>query len=599
MNQSPFGAPNKGPDSKNFLLAMLLSMAIIFGAQYFGLPGLFPAPAQQQTTTQPAAGQTAQVPGSTTAAAGAIVDVAATLAAPPRVKIDTPELSGSVNLVGAQFDDLHLKNYREKADPNSATITLLSPSNTKHAYFADQGFVPAAGQTVKVPDAKTLWTAPDGAVLNETTPLVLIWDNGAGVTFRREISISEDYLFTVRQSVENKTAAPVVLLPYARVQRQGTPKVEGYFSFFEGLLGMQDGKLIEHHYSDMADDKLKIETPTKGGWLGFTDKYWGTSLIPEQARPIKTTYQYLRQSDRDVYQTDYVATEPLVVQAGAVGLYEDHVFAGAKIVANIDAVDAKLNLNNFRYMIDWGWFYFLTQPMFMLMSWAKGLLGNFGLAILLVTVIVKLAVFPLANKSYASMSKMKKLQPEMERIKAAHPDDKVKQQQEIMEMYKKEKVSPLSGCLPIFVQIPIFFAIYKVILTSIELRHAPFFGWIKDLAAPDPTSLFNLFGLLSFTPPHFLMLGVWPILMGITMWVQMRLNPTPADPIQASMFNWMPLLFTFMLASMPAGLVIYWTWSNLLSILQQSFIMKRNGTEIDLFGNIKDSIPFLKKKTST
>ena len=596
MNQSPFGAPNKGPDSKNFLLAMLLSMAIIFGAQYLGMPSLFPAavPPQQQATTQPAQGQAAQVPG--TAAAGAIADLAATLASTPRVKIDTPELSGSINLVGAQLDDLHLKNYREKADPTSPTIILLSPANTANAYFADQGFVPSAGQTVKVPDFKTLWSAPAGAVLSATTPLVLTWNNGAGVTFTREVSISEGYLFTVRQSVDNKTVAPVVLLPYARVQRQGTPKVEGYFSFFEGMLGMQDGKLIERHYSDMADDKAKIETLTKGGWLGFTDKYWGTSLIPEQSRGIKTTYQYLRQADRDVYQTDYVASEPVVVEPGAVGVYEDHVFAGAKIVANIDAVDEKLKLNNFRYMIDWGWFYFLTQPMFMLMSWAKGLLGNFGLAILLVTVIVKLAVFPLANKSYASMSKMKKLQPEMERIKAANPDDKMKQQQEVMEMYKKEKVSPLSGCLPIFVQIPIFFAIYKVILTSIELRHAPFYGWIKDLAAPDPTSLFNLFGLIPFSPPQFLMLGIWPILMGITMWVQMRLNPAPADPIQASMFNWMPLLFTFMLASMPAGLVIYWTWSNLLSILQQSFIMKKHGTEIDLFGNIRESIPFLKKK---
>jgi YidC/Oxa1 family membrane protein insertase len=249
-------------------------------------------------------------------------------------------------------------------------------------------------------------------------------------------------------------------------------------------------------------------------------------------------------------------------------------------------------------MIDWGWFKFLTQPMFYLMEWAKGFLGNFGLAILFVTVLVKLVLFPLANKSYASMSKMKKLQPEMERIKAAHPEDKAKQQQEIMEMYKKEKVSPLSGCLPIFVQIPIFFAIYKVILTSIELRHAPFYGWIKDLSAPDPTSLFNLFGLIPWQPPLLLMLGIWPILMGITMWVQMRLNPAPADPIQASLFNWMPLIFTFMLASMPAGLVIYWTWSNLLSILQQSYIMKKNGTEIDLLGNIRDSIPFLKKKTT-
>jgi YidC/Oxa1 family membrane protein insertase len=597
MNQSPFGAPNKGPDSKNFLLAMVLSMVIIFGAQYLGMPSLFPQPVPQATPTQTSQTQTAQVPGSN--AAGSVADRATTLAATARVPIETPELFGSINLVGAQLDDLHLKNYREKADPKSPTITFLSPANTKGAYFAEQGFVPAAGQNVKLPDSKTQWVAAPGAKLGLDAPLVLTWDNGAGVIFRREITITNQYVFTVRQIVDNRTQNPIALLPYARVQRQGTPAIEGYFSFFEGLLGVQADKLYEIGYSDVAEADGKVEVTAKGGWLGFTDKYWATSLIPEQNRDVKSTYQHIKQGDRDAYQTDYLAVEPIVVAAGATAVYEDHIYAGAKVVGNIDAVGAKYNIPKYDLMIDWGWFKFLTQPMFYLMDWAKGIMGNFGLAILLVTVLVKLAVFPLANKSYASMSKMKKLQPEMERIKAEHPDDKMKQQQAIMEMYKKEKVSPLSGCLPILVQIPVFFALYKVILTSIELRHAPFYGWIQDLAAPDPTSLFNLFGLLPFSPPQFLMLGIWPILMGITMWVQMRLNPTPADPIQASMFNWMPLLFTFMLASMPAGLVIYWTWSNLLSILQQSFIMKRHGAEIDLFGNMRDSIPFLKKKPST
>jgi YidC/Oxa1 family membrane protein insertase len=597
MNQSPFGAPNKGPDSKNFLLAMMLSMAIIFGAQYLGMPSLFPTPTQPTATTTQTQGQTAQVPGSP--AIAGVQDRAVALATTQRVPIETPELSGSINLVGAQLDDLHLKNYREKADPSSPIITFLSPANTEGAYFADQGFVPSAGMNIKLPDSKTQWVAAPNAKLGPDAPLVLTWDNGAGVLFRREISISNQYVFTVRQIVDNRTQNPIALLPYARVQRQGTPKVEGYFSFFEGLLGVQADKLHEIGYSDVAEVDGKVEVTAKGGWLGFTDKYWATSLIPEQNRDVKSTYQHIKQGERDAYQTDYVAIEPVVVAPGSTGVYEDHIFAGAKIVGTIDAIGAKYNIAKYDLMIDWGWFKFLTQPMFYLMDWAKGIMGNFGLAILLVTVLVKLAVFPLANKSYASMSKMKMLQPEMERIKAAHPEDKMKQQQEIMEMYKKEKVSPLSGCLPIFVQIPVFFALYKVILTSIELRHAPFYGWIKDLAAPDPTSLFNLFGLIPFDPPQILMLGIWPILMGITMWVQMRLNPAPADPIQASMFNWMPLIFTFMLASMPAGLVIYWTWSNLLSILQQSFIMKRNGAEIDLFGNIRNSIPFLKKKTST
>jgi YidC/Oxa1 family membrane protein insertase len=595
MNQSPFGQKNKGPDSKNFLLAMVLSMLIIFGWQFFyGSPIAPKAPVATdgKTVVQQDTSGAAVVAGGS----GTIVERATALAANTRVPIDTPALEGSINLTGAQLDDLKLKNYREKADKTSPIITFLSPSNTENAYFAEQGLVPAAGQTVKVPDSKTVWTAAPGAKLTETTPMVLTWDNGEGQVFRREIAISEDYVFTVRQIVDNRSDKPVALLPYARVQRQGTPKVEGYFSFFEGMLGVQNEKLVELHYSDMKDDAVKQETPARGGWLGFTDKYWATSLIPEQARDIKSTFQYINQSGRDAYQVDYVAVEPLVVAAGSTGLYEDHLFAGAKIVSTIDKVGEKYKIGKFDLMIDWGWFKILTQPMFYLMEWAKGLLGNFGLAILFVTVLVKLVLFPLANKSYASMSKMKKLQPDMERIKAAHPDDKMKQQQEIMALYKKEKVSPLSGCLPIFIQIPIFFSVYKVILTTIELRHAPFFGWIHDLSAPDPTSLFNLFGLIPWQPPYILMLGIWPILMGITMWVQMRLNPTPPDPVQASMFNWMPLIFTFMLGSMPAGLVIYWTWSNLLSILQQSYIMKKNGAEIDLLGNIRDSLPFLKKK---
>jgi YidC/Oxa1 family membrane protein insertase len=595
MNQSPFGQQNKGPGSQNFILAMVLSMAIIFGWQYFyGTPGFMrPAKPPAQTT------QTTQVDGATVPAipgATAVVDRAAALKISPRVAIDSKELSGSISLTGAQIDDLHLKNYREQADKTSPIITFLSPNNTQNGYFAEQGFVTVPGQSVKLPDSKTVWTAPAGAALTETTPLVLTWDNGEGLLFRRELSLSDDFLITVKQSVENKTSAAVSLLPYSRVQRQGTPAVAGYYSFFEGMLGWQSGKLVEIHYKDVAKENGKVENSTRGGWLGFTDKYWATSIIPDQTRNIKVTYQHLKQGERDAYQVDYLATEPVVIAAGSVGVSEDHLFAGAKIVKVVNSIGEKYKVDNFDYMIDWGWYWFLTKRMFQLMDFAKGLLGNFGLAILCVTVMVKLLVFPLANKSYASMSKMKKLQPEMERIKTEFPDDKVKQQQAIMEMYKKEKVNPVSGCLPVLVQIPIFFAIYKVILTSIELRHAPFYGWIHDLSAPDPTSLFNLFGLIPWTPPHILMLGIWPILMGMTMWVQMRLNPAPADPVQASLFNWMPLLFTFMLSSMPAGLVIYWTWSNLLSILQQSFIMKRNGTELDLFGNIRESIPFLRKK---
>jgi YidC/Oxa1 family membrane protein insertase len=582
-------------ENKNFILAIVLSMLIIFGWQYF-----YAKPLQDkltQTTGTDTATQVqpdGTVPGTTPPVA---VTRDQALAATPRIKIDTPSVSGSINLQGAQLDDLHLIKYRETIDPKSPTIVFLSPAGTPGALFAEQGFVGATGTTAKLPDSKTVWTAPQGAVLTEATPVVLTWDNGAGLVFSRKIEISDEYVFTVTQSVENKSAAPVALIPYGRIQRQDTPAVSGYWVFFEGMIGWLNGGLQEIHYSDVAEQKDPSRFDSIGGWLGFTDKYWTAALVPDQAKPIVTSFIHQKAGERDLYQTDYLAKDALIVQPGASASYRDQVFAGAKVVKTVNAIATKYNIAGFDYMIDWGWFYFLTKPMFYLLDFLKGLVGNFGIAILLATVLVKLAVFPLANKSYASMSKMKKLQPEMEKLKQEFPDDRMKQQQAMMELYKREKVSPLSGCLPVVVQIPVFFSLYKVILTSIELRHAPFFGWIHDLSAPDPTSLFNLFGLIPWTPPAMLMIGVWPIIMGITMWLQMRLNPTPPDPIQASLFNWMPVMFTFMLGTFPVGLVIYWAWSNTLSVIQQSLIMKRHGVEIDFLGNIRNSFPFLKKKT--
>ena len=596
-------------DNKNFILAIVLSMLIIFGWQYFYAAPLqkklatetaqtqtgAPATAQGQQQAAPAAG--GAVPGTTAAAAPANRDEV--IAATPRVKIETPYVAGSINLQGAQIDDLHLLRYRETVDPKSPTITFLSPNGTPGALFAEQGLVAATGTLAKLPDSKTLWTAPEGAVLSEGQPVTLTWDNGEGLRFSRKIEIADEYVFTVTQTVENTTQAPVAVIPYARLQRQDTPLVAGYWVFFEGMLGWLDGSLHEIHYKDVADQTEPQKVDTSGGWLGFTDKYWAAAVIPAQDKAVTASFLHTKADGRDLYQTDYLAREALVVAPGASATTTDHVFAGAKVVRTINAIETKYQIQGFNYVIDWGWFYFLTKPFFYLLDWLKGLVGNFGIAILLATVLVKLAVLPLANKSYASMSKMKKLQPEMEKLKQEYPDDRMKQQQGMMELYKREKVSPLSGCLPVVVQIPIFFALYKVILTSIELRHAPFFGWIHDLSAPDPTSLFNLFGLIPWTPPHMLMIGVWPIIMGITMWLQMRLNPTPPDPVQASLFNWMPVIFTFMLGSFPVGLVIYWAWSNTLSILQQSVIMKRHGVEVDFFGNIRNSLPFLKKKAAS
>ncbi len=580
-------------DPKNMIMAVVLSMLIVFGWQYF-YTGPNAKKAEEAAAVQQ---QTAQI---ATTAESTVKDAATVLAGSKRVKIDTPELSGSINLTGAQFDDLRLNKYHETIDPKSPLIALLQPSGTQDAYFVEEGFVPRPGTSVAVPDSKTEWQAAEGAALTADKPLTLTWDNGAGLKFERQISVSDDYLFTVKQTVTNAGTTPVDLLPYARVQRQDTPKIAGFWVFYEGLLGVQNKGLEEHKYAALKKDpEAPVTISGTGGWLGFTDKYWATVLIPDQKAKLSSSYRFVKIPGRDGYQADTLADTPLTVPAGGSASYEDHIYAGAKVVGTINAIYNKYNFERFDLMIDWGWFAPITKAMFYLLSFVHSLVGNFGIAILLVTVLVKAAVFPLANKSYASMSKMKNLKPQMDAIKEKNPDDRAKQQQETMELYKREKVNPMAGCLPIFVQIPVFFSLYKVILTSIELRQAPFFGWIHDLSVQDPTNLFNLFGLIPWTPPHFLMLGFFPLLMGITMWVQMRLNPAPPDPVQAQMFNWMPVIFTFSLGSFPAGLVIYWAWSNFLSIVQQSYIMKKHGTELNLFGNIRDSLPFLKKKPAS
>ncbi len=591
---------NKQPpvDIKNIIISVVLSMLIIFGWQYYyASPAALKAKqdAAAVTTTQQVTGT--KVPDAPTAAV--VLNHDEVIKATTRVAIDTDQLSGSINLTGAQIDDLHLNKYREEANATSPLITLLSPSGTANAYFVEQGLVAQPGTSVKLPDSKTVWTAPTGATLTLDKPLTLTWDNGVGLTFARTISISDDYLFTVKQDVTNKSASTVSVLPYARVQRQDTPKIAGIWVFFEGMLGVQNKSLQENKYEAIKKATEPVTIDGQGGWLGFTDKYWSTMLIPNKDAKVSNSYKYVPLPNRDAYQADYVGTEAIVVAPGATASYEDHIFAGVKIVKTINAIYDKYGFTRFDLMIDWGWFAYITKAMFYLLNYVHGLVGNFGVAILLVTVLVKLAVFPIANKSYASMSKMKALKPQMDAIKEKFPDDKTKQQQETMELYKREKVSPLAGCLPMLIQIPVFFSLYKVIYTTIELRHAPFVGWIQDLSAPDPTSLFNLFGLIPWHPWPSLMIGVWPLLMGITMWVQMRLNPTAPDPVQAAMFNWMPVMFTFMLGTFPAGLVIYWAWSNTLSVIQQSYIMKKHGTEIDLFGNMRDSIPFLKKKPAT
>ncbi|HTW52630.1 MAG TPA: membrane protein insertase YidC [Stellaceae bacterium] len=576
-------------DQKNLLIAIVASVAILFGFQYLAaryLPHPPPPPPSAAASAQP------NIPAKPGAATGTPTPAAAGAApvggAPasqaqvetreqaeadqPRIKIDTPRLHGSIALTGARIDDLTLATYHETVDPTSPEVVLLWPTGTEDPYFAQFGWADTPG--VKLPGADAKWTGA-GGTLSPGHPVTLSWDNGAGLTFTRKISIDENYMFTIDDAVKNSGSAAVSLTPYGLISRSGTPPVSGYYLLYEGPIGYLDGAVQDVKYASLTPDK-PTDYSSNGGWLGFTDKYWLTALIPSQDQAIKAQFRKAIGPDKvDRYQVDYTGA-PISVPAGGTATTSTRFFAGAKEL-NLLQNYAASGIPLFDYSIDFGWFWFLTKPIFRILLILEALLGNFGLAILLFTFLVKLAFFPLANKSYAAMSKMKLLQPEMAKIRERFPDDKAKQQQEIMGMYKKVGANPLAGCLPIVIQIPVFFSLYKVLFVTIEMRHAPFYGWIHDLSAPDPTSFANLFGLLPFAPPHVLMIGAWPLIMGVTMFLQQKLNPQPVDPIQARMFMFLPIVFTYMLASFPAGLVIYWSWNNLLSIAQQWAIMHKRG----------------------
>ena len=594
-------------DNKNLIMAIVLSVAIIIIWQFFiAQPQLEKQRLQQQreqarqsqqnpaekTAPGPVPGtKPAPVPGVVPGGNQAVQPVELVLAQTPRLEISTPRLKGTINLVGARFDDLHLKDYRETVEPGSPIITLMAPSGTRHGYFAEQGWTAPAGSNIKVPGSKTLWTVKGNRTLSDKTPVTLEWDNGEGVIFTRTISVDDKYLFTIRQTVTNNSGKPIALFAFSRVQRQEIPKLQGVFVIHEGLVGVIDDVVQELKYKTAKDDNEKIEGKSTGGWVGITDKYWAVTAIPDQNSKFQASMRYTPLAGRDAFQADFFVTDPKTIAPGKTASYESRLFAGAKVVKILNGYMDRYKIVRFGNLVDWGWFYFITRPMFWLLDLIYSFVGNFGVAILLITVIVKAAFFPLANKSYKSMAQMKKLQPQMQQLKERYGDDKAEMQKKIMELYKKEKVSPLSGCLPVLLQIPVFFSLYKVLFVTIEMRHAPFILWIKDLSAPDPTSVFNLFGLLPFTPPSVLMIGVLPLLMGITMWIQMKLNPAPPDPVQAQLFNIMPIAFTFMLGTFPAGLVLYWAWNNLLGIIQQYTIMKRTGIKVNLMQNIKDSLP--------
>jgi YidC/Oxa1 family membrane protein insertase len=585
--------------NKNLILATALSFLVIL--VWFVL---FPpedmavdpnAPAAVTTTTEavapPAAlnGTLETAPAPETAAAA-------------RLDIDTPRLKGSVSLLGGRIDDLAMKNYTKTRDPASGIVTLLSPVGKAQAYYALYGWTPAGTLGFEdVPGANTLWTQIGTNTLTPETTVTLEWNNGKGLIFNRILSVDDRYMFSVTQSVDNQTGAEVRLAPYGIVARHGLPAdLEGFYLSHEGIVQRTDGILEEVNYKDAAKLPLvereaalaEVTEATTDGWIGFTSKYWMAALIPEQGKPFTAVTKYVPSAD--IYQTE--TRQPLITVApGETAQTNSRLFAGAKEWESLGNYENQGGIGGFVDAIDWGWFFFFTKPIFAVLHWLNAQIGNMGLAIIALTFLLKALVFPLAYKSYVSMARMKELQPEMEALKERAGDDKQKLQKEMMQMYKEKKVNPAAGCLPILIQIPIFFSLYKVIFVTLELRHAPFFGWLNDLSAPDPSTIFNLFGLLPFAAPEagsimaLIFIGVLPILLGISMWLQQKLNPTPTDATQAMIFAWMPWVFMFMLGSFASGLVVYWITNNVITFIQQYAIMKSHGHTPDLFGNIKSS----------
>ena len=616
-------------DQKNLFLALLLTGLVLSVWYFFAAPQMDRQRqlAQQQTQSQSAAPPAAPAPGAPASGVGApgapapsaaapgapgavpqappaavTLTREAALAAAPRIRVETPRLDGSLALMGGRIDDLSLTQYRETVDLKSPPIVLLEPSGGPHPFYAEFGWIGAGGSTLKLPGPDTLWRQEGSGALSPDHPVTLVYDNGEGLLFRRTVGVDDKYLFTVRDEVVNNSGTPVTLFPYALISRHGTPPTSGYSVLHEGLIGkFGDQSEQQITYANMKKEKAPKTFDAINAWLGITDKYWAATLLPNTDARVYAEFSYSAAGGLDRFQTDY-RLDALTIAPGGTGTADARLFAGAKEVATVGinfpgvglgGYNEALGLNHFDLLIDWGWFFFITKPMFLAMDFFFHLVGNFGVAILIVTVLIKLVFLPLANKSYASMAKMKAVQPEMQAIRTRFADDKVKQQQAMMDLYKKEKINPVAGCLPIAIQIPFFFSIYKVLVVTIEMRHAPFFGWIHDLSATDPTNLFNLFGLIHWDPSqvpvigHYLMLGAWPLIMGVTMWAQMKLNPPPPDPAQQVVFNWMPVIFTFMMANFSAGLVIYWAWNNTLSVAQQSFIMNRHGAKIELWSNLK------------
>ena len=552
-------------DTKNILVAVVLSTLIIVGWQVLVVdPELKKEQVQIVKTEQskpsaPSLNNKTKIPQKKITRSEAVTSEL-------RVKLENSQITGSISLNGGLIDDVTLKNYKESLDKNSKQVVILNPKKMGTGYYLESGW--ASANNIEVPDNNSVWKLTRNRTLTPRSPIELEWENKSGLIFQKKIELDDQYLFTVTESIKNNSKSNVDLFHYSQITRKEKPDTQNFYILHEGLVGVVDETLQEEGYDDIKDKNQKYQGTS--GWFGITDKYWLTAIVPQKKQAFNAEFTY-----DTAYKANYILTNPTSTRPGQTNSNSSQFFIGAKEVNVIDGYAKSADINKFDLAIDWGWFYFFTKPLFFIIDYLYKFSGNFGWAIVLLTAGIRILFFPLANYSFASMAKMKALQPEMARLKDLHKDDKQKIQAEMMTLYRKEKINPVSGCLPMLIQIPFFFAIYKMLFVTLEMRHAPFFGWIQDLSAPDPTSLFNLFGLIPWDPPSFLMIGVWPILMGVSMWVQQKLNPAPTDPIQAKIFAFFPLFLTVMLASFPSGLVVYWTVNNVLTMAQQYVIIRK------------------------
>jgi len=554
-------------DQKNLLLAILASLVVLLGFQL-----LFPTEkAPQNSSVQEKENSFAPIPDVVTEMPKARNEI---ISESERININNQYITGSITLTGARIDDIILKNYFIDLSPNSESVKYLSPKGSNDSYFAEYGWV-STNKSIELPDSNTLWTS-DKNIINPNSPVILSWDNGSGLIFKRKISIDSEYMFKIEQTVINNTSEDINLYPYGLLNRTGFPKLSGLFILHEGPIGILNDRVKELDYDDLEEEK-KISEKSNNGWLGITDKYWLAALIPDQKQNFEGFFQSFDQEVNIKFQTSYLGPQ-ISIPSKSKSSYSSQFYTGAKELPILDKHE-KNGIPMFDKAIDFGWFYVITKPLAYLLNFFSSYLGNVGLAIIALTICIRIILFPLANKSFKSMSKMKVLQPKMMEIRERYGNDKVQMQKEVMALYKKEKANPLAGCLPILLQIPVFFALYKVLTVTLEMRQAPFYGWIKDLSVPDPYSIFNLFGLIPIDLPSFLIIGIWPLLMGATMFLQQKLNPAPPDPVQAKVMAMLPFIFIFLFAQFAAGLVLYWTCNNVLSIAQQWIIMRKLDNE--------------------